>query len=226
MPTQPYYVNGKRVPGVTTVIGSNLGWNKDPLMYWAWKQGCDGLDFRTTKEKAANAGTIAHDMIEFDLKGESVVKATKGKDPELVRLAQKSYSNFLNWKKTVKFEVVGLEVALVSKDGRFGGCIDCIARVNGELALFDWKTSGSIHEDYLLQLAAYVELWNENHPEDPIIGGIYLLRIDKESGSWSWSHWDELVIKDDLGNPIEIFQVFMFLRKLHSVKYSLKRLIG
>jgi hypothetical protein len=30
--------NGKRVPGVTTIIGSNLGWNKNVLIGWARKQ--------------------------------------------------------------------------------------------------------------------------------------------------------------------------------------------
>jgi hypothetical protein len=44
--TMPLYIyktkDGLRVPGVTTVIGGNLGWNKQALMYWAWNEGIEG----------------------------------------------------------------------------------------------------------------------------------------------------------------------------------------
>lgn len=226
MPTQPYYVEGKRVPSVTTIIGSNLGWNKDPLMYWAWKQGTEGLDFRTIKEKAANAGTIAHDMIECDLKGVPY-KPAKNADPELLELAQKAFKNYLNWKTNVKFEVIGLEVPLVHRVYKFGGCIDCIARVNGLVSLFDWKTSNSIHEDYIMQLAAYENMWNHNNPNELIEGGAYLLRIDKENGAWAFLHWDKFQVKDDItGLMTPAFDYFLALRKLHTAKHGFKRMVG
>ena len=60
---------GERIPGVTTVIGSNLGWSKGGLMHWAWEQGINGLDYRETRDAAANTGTIAHKMVEYEIKG-------------------------------------------------------------------------------------------------------------------------------------------------------------
>jgi len=70
MPANIYKTaDGKRVPGVTTVIGGNLGWNKQALMYWANQVGLDGRNHREVSEEAADTGTIAHAMVEAELKG-------------------------------------------------------------------------------------------------------------------------------------------------------------
>jgi len=62
MPANIYKnAQGKRIPGVTTVI-SNLGWSKGGLMHWAWEQGINGIDYKETRDKAADTGTIAHAM--------------------------------------------------------------------------------------------------------------------------------------------------------------------
>ena len=45
MPTQPYKTTaGERVPGVTTVLGAQLAWNKGALMYWALGVAWDTTD--------------------------------------------------------------------------------------------------------------------------------------------------------------------------------------
>ena len=63
MPTSDYRDSkGKRLPGTTTVI--NRFKDSGGLIYWAWDQGRQGLDFRQTRDKAAEAGTITHLMIE------------------------------------------------------------------------------------------------------------------------------------------------------------------
>jgi hypothetical protein len=73
----------------------------------------------------------------------------------------------------------------------FGGTPDAIV-VNEKLALGDWKTSSAIYGDYLLQLAAYGQLWNENHPELPITGGSHLLRFDKQYGDFEHRYFEQL----------------------------------
>ena len=70
MPTADYKnAKGVRIPGNTTVINGNLGWSKNGLMYWAWEQGRNGKDFRQSRDDAADAGTLAHALIEADIKG-------------------------------------------------------------------------------------------------------------------------------------------------------------
>lgn len=224
MPTQPYFVNGKRVPGVTTVIGSTLGWAKDALMYWAWKLGMDGIDYRKVKERAADAGTIAHDMIECDLKGKTYV-IPEGTPDELLVPATNAFKNYLTWKKTVNFKVIALEFAFTSEEDFYGGCIDCVAEINGQVCIFDWKTSNSLHEDYAIQLSGYEKGWNENNPDNPITGGVYLLRIDKETAGWDWIYREKLEIKTDRGVAVRIFAVFKALRFIYSCRTSLKRFL-
>ena len=58
--------------------------------------------------------------------------------------------------------------------------------------LCDWKAANSIYSDYILQLAAYGILWDEAHPEDPVVGGYHLIRFSKENGDFSHHHFPRL----------------------------------
>lgn len=51
---------------------------------------------------------------------------------------------------------------------------------------------GSHNSDYLLQLAAYRQLWEENHPDQPLIGGFHLCRFSKDHGDFSHHYYPEL----------------------------------
>ena len=42
MPTGKYELDGKLLPGTTTIIGKFK--NSGALIHWAWKQGMDGID--------------------------------------------------------------------------------------------------------------------------------------------------------------------------------------
>jgi len=59
-----------RVPGVTTVIGQNIGWNKNGLLYWANKAGLDGLTLDEARQEACGVGTRVHQLIEASLRCE------------------------------------------------------------------------------------------------------------------------------------------------------------
>src|SRR5690242_20610130 len=62
-PAKGYWLNGRRVPSVTTVLG-NLGWGTENLMRWAANLGLNGLDYESERGKAADIGTCAHEMID------------------------------------------------------------------------------------------------------------------------------------------------------------------
>ena len=53
-----YLVDGTRVPSVTTVLGRFK--ESGPLIHWAWGLGIQGKDYREERDKAADAGTLAH----------------------------------------------------------------------------------------------------------------------------------------------------------------------
>ncbi len=211
MPTANYKnSHGQRVSGVTTIIGQNLGWNKQQLMWWANQEGLAGRNHRDTSQKAADAGTIAHYMIECDIKGIKPVLAQYDKD--LIDKAENCFLNYLHWKDMVNFAPITTELALVSEIYGYGGTLDCPATIKGQTCLFDWKSSSGTYADYWIQMSAYVNLWNETQ-SDPLNGGVYLLRIDKEGASWDFH------FKQDL---TDYFEAFKHLLALHNIKKKLE----
>jgi len=174
-PYKGYEIDGEKVPGVTTVLSRFK--ESGALMYWAWKQGTEGKDFRETKQAAADAGTLAHDMVEHDIYGQAFDLA--GYDESTITKAQGAFSAYKEWKEQTNLSVAEAEMPLVSRLHKFGGTLDAIL-VQGKLALGDWKSSRAVYADMLLQLAAYKILWEENFPDRPILGGFHLLRFSKQ----------------------------------------------
>lgn len=159
MPTQAYYLaDGTRVPGVTTVI-KNLGWGTDALLGWARKEALAGRNHRDTMEKAADVGTLAHSLVEANLRGAFVDLSPF---PEDVKdLALTAYRAWMDWRATVSLRVHSLETPLVSEELRCGGTLDFVGWTVDGLTLIDWKTSSGIYGSHRIQVAAYTAIWNE-----------------------------------------------------------------
>lgn len=208
MPRIDYRLDSERLSGVTIIISSNLGWNKGALCYWHWEQGKDGKNYRESLEAAATAGTIAHAMIEADLKG---IPTIPGASKEIMEKAETAYLAWLEWKSLVDFTLLGSEVSLISRKYRFGGTID-VAAIKNRPCILDLKTSNGVYADHLLQISAYGQLWNENHP-DQQVEGYYLLRLGKEDGSFHYHYWPSLP---------EAWEAFLCCLKLHELKKKIK----
>lgn len=191
-PYKGYEIDGEKVPGVTTILSRFK--ESGALMFWAWKQGTEGKDFRETKQSAADAGTLAHDLVEHDIYGQDFDTSTYS--AETISKARGAFSAYLEWKQQTSLTIAEAEMPLLSRVHRFGGTLDAIF-VQGKLAMGDWKTSNGIYADYLLQLSAYQILWEENFPHRPITGGFHLLRFSKandDSDPVSFHHhyWSQL----------------------------------
>ena len=204
--------DGKRIPGVTTVIGSNLGWNKQALMAWANQMGLDGKYHYDVSDEAATTGTIAHKMVELELKGEKFdwpnLGQNMGASPEQIKQAENAFEQFIEWRELVKFELLFSEHLLVSENYQYGGQID-IAAVQGKTAIVDLKTSNEIYADHRIQISAYDNLWLENHAENPAERH-YILRLGKEGG-FAYHSLSEPEIRNG-------FRAFVLLRELHDLK--------
>lgn len=191
-PYKGYEIDGEKVPGVTTVLSRFK--ESGALMYWAWKQGTEGKDFRETKQAAADAGTLAHDMVEHDIYGQPF--NIDGINETQLTQALGAFKAYKEWKKQTNLSIAEAEMPLVSHRYRFGGTLDAIF-VQGELALGDWKSSNAIYSDYLLQLGAYQILWEENFPDRILKGGFHLLRFSKQNDpsdpiSFAHHYWSQL----------------------------------
>jgi hypothetical protein len=215
MPTQDYKnAAGERVPGNTTVISSNLGWSKQALMYWAWAQGKDGKDFRQSRDEAADAGTLGHALIEADIKDRALPDLSKY-PKEISDKAEAAFLNYLEWKRQTHFTPITMEVPLISEILQAGTTIDVIGWVANKRSIVECKTSNSVYEDFLIQVAMQKFAWDETHPDEPI-EALHLLKVGKEEATFTHHYWHAL--PDGL-------EAFKHLRALHDLKKKLKKLV-
>lgn len=182
--------DGTRVPGVTTVLGVLA---KPALIAWANKQGLAGIDTQKYVERAADAGTACHAMIEAHLKGETFDASTYA--PDLLGLAENGFLKYLEWEGHHKVEAVQSELALVSEEHKYGGTIDMYCKLDGSLTLVDFKTNSTgVFDEMRHQVVAYRKLLIENgYPVNRIV----IIRLGKsdqldmeavEVGDWDL-HW-------------------------------------
>lgn len=207
--------DGTRVPGVTTIIGRFK--ESGGLIHWAWNLGMEGKDYRAERDKAADAGTLAHAMIEAFIQGQDP-GAVEGEE-SLLEKARQGYQAFRLWLGQTRIEIKETEMALVSEEHRFGGTPDAVGCTpNGEYVLLDWKTSNRIYADYLIQLAAYQLLWEESHSMLPL-KTFHLLRFGKEFADFHHHSW-----------PREALEVateaFLHMRALYDMDKRLKGIAG
>jgi hypothetical protein len=210
--------DGTRVPGVTTVIGRFK--DSGALMQWAFKQGKEGKrSLYEEAEKAADIGTCAHGLVELHIGNADAFSLDRYAkdalpDEDMRKKAWTAFNSYLKWAENFKVRVVEQECLLVSEKHRFGGTPDAIGVVGNELCLLDWKTSNAVYSDYLIQLAAYRHLWEENRPGQPITGGFHLLRFAKEHGDFSHHYFP------DLSNA---WRMFLLYREAYEIDKELKK---
>ncbi len=224
MPTQQYRNSaGVRLPGVTTVIGGNLGWSKDGLIHWAYKLGQEGKDLNQARQGAADIGSIAHDLVESHLLEDGRHDAILAAAPEHMRgPALEAYSAFERWWKQTRGTVVATELWSVDEEFQTGWCLDALKLTDeGVLDLYDWKSSNGTYADMLIQIATYAVFverrlteWLGNSVK---LGEIHLCRFDKTYGNFTHHSWrrDTLTVG---------FSAFTWLRALHGVRAQLNQL--
>lgn len=220
-PKEGYRVNGKKVPGTTTVIGRFK--DSGGLLWWAFGQGKlaeQGIikSLYDKAEEAADIGTEAHSMIEQYLRS--------GEEQSGSEVATKAYTNARKWMDQTRIEIVKdlQEIQLVSPQYEFGGTPDAIGKINGEYVLLDWKTSNSVYQDHLIQLAAYKHLIEDGVRMDTgeplgikITGGMYICRFAKDFPDFASHYFRELE---------EAWEQFTLFRRAYEIDKTLKRRAG
>lgn len=203
--------DGKRVPSVTTIISRFK--DSGGLLYWANNQGLDGKTLEEARRPAADAGTLAHAMVEAELQGEddpiefAIAHDQLGCDGPMINAARTAYGNYLKWRDNSRMTFEYTEVPLISERYRVGGRADAFGRDSDKaFCLVDWKAANAIYADYLIQIAAYGLLWEENYPDHLITGGYHLVRFAKETADFTHSYFGDLSHERD---------VFIRLRALY-----------
>ena len=167
-PSKPSYryftKDGTLVPGVTTALGVLA---KPALIKWANNMGLKGIDTTKYTDEKASIGTLTHYAIECELRG--LTPDTSGFTEEQIKAARIAYSHFADWQKRHSLvphrqdgKIVGCELELVSESYLYGGTCDFYGLLDGEPALIDFKTSGAIYDEHLIQVSAYRALLLEH----------------------------------------------------------------
>ena len=191
-----YSVSGKKVPGVTSIIGNTIP--KPALMYWAanmaadyWKEqvkpgkSYDEIQLEQfwlaskkahtqRKEDAGTVGSFTHRWVEDYI---------KGKNPELPLNPQmlSSVNSFMEWVNTHKVKFLSAEQPVYSRKYNYCGTADFFCHIDGELWLGDSKTSNAIYEEMKIQTSAYLEARLEEYPEEKYAGCV-IVKVGKEDG--------------------------------------------
>lgn len=173
--TQYKLADGTRVPSVTTVLGI-LG--KNALIEWAYQCGLRGEDYKAVRDNAADIGTLAHYLIMCHIKG--IAPDVSEYSQQDITKAETCTIKYLDWEKEHPITPLMVEEPLVSDQYGFGGTLDCVALLNQEVTLIDFKTSKGIYPDMFYQLAAYHHLISEVGHLPGTVKSCRILRIGKD----------------------------------------------
>jgi hypothetical protein len=145
----------------------------------------------------ANAGTLAHDMIQHKVLGTSTeeiisVATCEESDDLTLSRATTSFKSFAQWVDEKGFEVVATELPLVHDAIGIGGTVDLVGKLDGKLFILDWKTSKTIYPNHLAQVSAYAYMVETGRLADEdawpvdclgeIVDEIYVVSANRDTG--------------------------------------------
>ena len=138
-------------PSSTTIL--NAYPQSPQLTKWIAEQGWS--ESQKIKSDAGERGTRIHSAIELLLGGGLLYESTYSLE-EWVKICA-----FVEWYHEYKPEIIEKEMPIFSKKYGYAGRLDCIAKVNGEVTVIDWKSSQSLHGHFPLQFASYAKAVEE-----------------------------------------------------------------
>ena len=201
---------------VTTVIGAMLA--KPALVFWGYRKGCEAvgaevlslvdaerpisrsdveLAIEIAKDKrvherlrdaAADAGTLAHSLIEAHIAGETF--SIEGAEPAALAKAERAFTKWLRWFVSSGAEVVCSEHAMVNETVGLAGTLDAVVMIGGRRIIADWKTGKDAYDDVILQVAGYEALWVADTAQAFPIDGALVVNVPVEAD-----------------NPIKIYEI-------------------
>lgn len=132
-----------------------------------WKSG------KIQGEEAADIGTVTHAWIEAHLRKEDIGLET------LSPLARNAVDAFLKWESQHNLVVLSTEQTFYNCKLHYAGTADCVARIDGELTLFDWKTASGIYMEAAIQAWGYA-LADESENAERLYRQVAIGRFGKD----------------------------------------------
>lgn len=203
---------GKRVPGVTTITGAQLGWNGRVLLNWANRMGLQGIDTTKYVDDKAAIGTLAHLYITDWM--QDIVTDDGDYSANQIKEAGESVDNFFQWERDNKIEPILVEGELVSELYQYGGKLDIYGKLHGKYGLIDLKTGSGVYPEMVVQVGgAYANLLREH---GYAVDFVRILNIPR---SKTEGFVDKLIPPEVCRNALK---VFINCRKNHDLQKLLK----
>lgn len=128
------------------------------------------------KNKAAEIGSAAHALIEWQTKRELGFPVSS-EPPAAPEAAQWAFMAWQDWARKVNFKAVESELVLYSTEHGYIGTADTIAYVDNVLTEVNYKTGKAIYREAHLQSVAYRAAYAENNAGQWLPG--LVLRLPK-----------------------------------------------
>ncbi len=190
----------KWYPSVTTVV-SHI--SASTIKAWEERVGYEAAE--KVRRTSSLRGTKYHGIVENYLKGDlEKVEKSEGLPSYLFRFARKDLDRIDN--------IHILEAPLYSDDLCIAGRVDCIAEFDGELAIIDFKTTGTLKkeewlEKYFVQEAAYAYMyWERTGCE---VKKLVTFSIAEDGQTQIIQKYDKIPYVDTLCEWIKEFRYFL-----------------
>lgn len=230
-----YKIDGEKADGVTTLIKDGVP--KPALVSWAARSVAEYVaDNMTAVTGMADMG---RDQIVNALKGVpwSNARAAAAKGTDVHALAEKAIhgepvdvpehlagyvEGYIRFLDKHKVEPILVEAVVGHRKWKYAGSLDMVARIDGDVAIADIKTSASgIYGETALQLAAYryAEVYVDTEAEKPMAD----LGIGRGYAIWCRADGTDL-IPVDCGE--DVFRIFTHVAYVARKAALLKEFIG
>ena len=159
-------------------------------------------------KKAADEGTLVHNLIEQYLLGKKV-DLMENDNPRYDIKVWKMFLRFVEFWETTKAELVETEVFLYSDSLNIAGTCDLVCKINDKLWVIDVKTSNQLQTTYDVQAAVYSRCFEECYDQKVDNVGILWLKSPKigpKKGSLQGKGWEVYESKRTQDENLEIYK--------------------
>ena len=159
-------------------------------------------------KKAADEGTLVHNLAESYLKGEKIELMDEDQNPKYDIKIWKMFLRFVDFWETSGAELMETEVFLYSDQLNIAGTCDLVCKINDEVCVIDIKTSNHLQITYELQSAIYARCFEECYDQKVNKVGILWLKSPKRSykeGLLQGKGWEVFESKRSMDENIEIY---------------------
>ncbi len=173
-----------------------------------------GSNSEEVLKRAGEQGTHIHEGIQSLLNGNEI-KWIDGEKDNYTLDEWLMIRKFYEFYETYKPEVIAVEETLVSSTLGFGGTLDLVCRLQGQIWYIDWKSGGAIYKGNKIQGSAYQKLWNSQRKEQiERLGCMHLKAATRGADKTGKQIQGEGWKLDEIEEPDRMFRLFQHAQEI------------